>query len=416
MRVLWFSNTPALGKDVLENGQKIKSTGGWLKSLNHLIESRVELHVAFHFPYKKDTFFYSNTTFHPLYTNNIYLSLLRKRIGLKLSEDFYIDLYRNLIDKVQPDLIHIHGTENFFLSIIESIDIPIIVSIQGNLTVYNQKFNSGFLGKYLNLNEFSSIKDFLIGPRSFKNSKIFFEEMSIYERKRMLNIRYIFGRTDWDYRITRVLSPKSQYFVGNELLRDSFYEHHWNNVYTQGSIRLFTTNGDSYYKGIETVFHCITLLIGLGIQVEWHIAGLNEKSLVVSICKKFLGQNFPKKGFKLMGSLDEFELVDELMKSHIYVMPSHIENSPNNLCEAMILGLPCVATFAGGTGSILKDGEEGILVQDGDPWAMTGAIIELMRDPDKANMYGTNARKRALKRHDKETVVQEYLTVYNSLI
>jgi hypothetical protein len=33
----------------------------------------------------------------------------------------------------------------------------------------------------------------------------------------------------------------------------------------------------------------------------------------------------------------------------------------------MIIGMPCIATFAGGTASMLKSDEEGILIQDGDP-------------------------------------------------
>ena len=82
----------------------------------------------------------------------------------------------------------------------------------------------------------------------------------------------------------------------------------------------------------------------------------------------------------------------------------------------MILGMPCVATFVGGTGSILKDGEEGILVQDGDPWAMAGAIVELKNNPQKAVEHGQTARARALKRHDKVTVVKDLIKVYETII
>jgi glycosyltransferase involved in cell wall biosynthesis len=97
-------------------------------------------------------------------------------------------------------------------------------------------------------------------------------------------------------------------------------------------------------------------------------------------------------------------------------MASHIENSPNNLCEAMILGMPCVATFAGGTASMLKDGAEGVLVQDGDPWVMAGAILELINDNNKAVLFGKNARERALVRHNKTTIVSELLASYDSII
>ena len=97
-------------------------------------------------------------------------------------------------------------------------------------------------------------------------------------------------------------------------------------------------------------------------------------------------------------------------------MPSHIENSPNNLCEAMILGLPCIATHAGGTASILKDHEEGFIIQDGDPWVMAGAIIEMINNPEQAILYGQNARKKALVRHDREAIVKSLLETYQDII
>ena len=82
----------------------------------------------------------------------------------------------------------------------------------------------------------------------------------------------------------------------------------------------------------------------------------------------------------------------------------------------MMLGMPCIATYAGGTGSLLKDGEEGILIQDGDPWVMAGAIIELISDPEKAVNMGQKARERALLRHDKNKVVNDLLNIYSKVI
>jgi glycosyltransferase involved in cell wall biosynthesis len=97
-------------------------------------------------------------------------------------------------------------------------------------------------------------------------------------------------------------------------------------------------------------------------------------------------------------------------------MPSHIENSPNNLCEAMLIGMPCISTFAGGAGSLITDKFDGILIQDGDPYAMAGAILELYNDKEKAILLGQNARETALKRHDKDTVINDIIYNYNKII
>lgn len=415
LKVLWFSNNPAAGMEFLSRNSKIKSTGGWLSALNYCLRDKLELYIAFHYPYKISDFHYNNTHYLPIFTGNIYINLLKKRISNSVVCDKYLEKYVSIINKYKPDIIHIHGTENLFLSIQDHVKIPVIVSIQGNITVYNHKFFSGFHGKYLNVKKYSSFKDFIIGTQSFGVNKDFFSKMALIEEKAMRSIKYIVGRTDWDYRITRVLSPNSVYYKAEELLRNSFYLNEWDNCYKNGKIVLFTTNSNNYYKGLETVFQCIDILDKAGINFEWRIAGVNDNSLITLISKKFLSKKFPTKGYLLLGSLDENQLVNELLNSHIYVMPSHIENSANSLCEAMILGMPCIATFAGGTGSILKDGEDGILIQDGDPWVMSGSIIELMNQPLKAILYGKNARKRALVRHNKEIVTKQYLNIYKEL-
>ena len=51
---------------------------------------------------------------------------------------------------------------------------------------------------------------------------------------------------------------------------------------------------------------------------------------------------------------------DRFLKSHMYLCPSAIENSPNSLGEAMLLGVPCVAADVGGISSIFENGKDGI--------------------------------------------------------
>ncbi|MFT7072190.1 MAG: glycosyltransferase involved in cell wall biosynthesis [Patiriisocius sp.] len=416
MRVLWFSNTPASGLEFLQKGTALKGTGGWMHALNSALKDKIDLSVAFHYPYKIECFDHKNTRYYPIYSGNIYLSLLKNRFFATTFNNKHLERYLAIIKEVNPDIIHIHGTENPFISILNHVNTPIVVSIQGNLTVYNHKFFTGFHGRFLRQMKPESLKEILLGPKNFKKDKISFSKKSLFEQKNMSNIKYVIGRTKWDYRITRVLSPKSLYFQGEEMLRKTFYESVWSNPFREGKLIIFTTNGDNYFKGMETVFHAVFLLKSMGIAIDWRIAGISESSLISNISKKFLGDHFPTGGYTLLGSLSEEEIVAELLNAHCYVMPSHIENSPNNLCEAMMLGMPCVATYAGGTGSMLKDGEEGILIQDGDPWVMAGAILELKNDTDKALKYAQNARKRALLRHDKDKLVNQLLKIYKTII
>ena len=81
----------------------------------------------------------------------------------------------------------------------------------------------------------------------------------------------------------------------------------------------------------------------------------------------------------------------------------------------MILGMPCITTIAGGSSSLLKDKEEGLVIQNGDPWSMAGAVIEMASDTDKSIHYGKRARERALLRHNMTTIVKDLIQIYSKI-
>lgn len=411
MKVLWFSNSLAGAGD-----ETMKNTGGWMFALDKALQQKVELHVVYKYPYKQGSFIKGKSCYHPIYTGNIFLENIKHRFLPRHYKNL-VDEYLKIIDEVKPDIIHIHGSENDYHSIANKIEIPLVLSIQGNPTVIAHKYNIGFCGKLKNTKigrwTFYSL---FFGRRSFKSGFENLKWMSSLEQKNFPNIKNIIGRTDWDRRITRVLAPESRYFIVNEALRDVFYTKVWNMDPPHSKLIIHTTNGNNYYKGFETLCYALRLLTQIGTDVEWRVAGVSEDSAINKITKKYLGKNYPEKGLVLMGSLDENGLVESLMTSHIYVMPSHIENSPNNLCEAMLLGMPCITTLAGGSDSILINKKEGLVIQDGDPWSMAGAILELKNDWDTALMYGKQARIHALERHNKDKIVNDLIETYQTII
>lgn len=413
MKVLWFSNTPASGAEFLN----MKTFGGgWLKSLDKLLKDKAELSVAFYYPKKVENFRYSNINYYPIVNKYWQLNLIRNLINPKFINREDLKRYLDIIEKVNPDIIHIWGTENPFGSIISEVRIPVIISIQGIISVIISKFFSGIPKKEIfkikvDLNGYKSFP-FI---KSFKSNFNYLKKASKREIENIKNCRFVIGRTDWDRIVTRVLAPNSIYFHNDEVLRNIFYEEEWSQP-KNNKLIIHTTTSNSPYKGFETLCYSLSLLNKSKKEIEWRVAGIDEDSLIVKVTRKFLGNNYPTKGLKLLGSLDENELVKKMKEADLYVLPSHIENSPNSLCEAMILGMPCIATYAGGTPSLLENGKEGILVPDGDPWALAGAIIELSENKEKSLALGKAARIRALKRHDKVKIVEELLEIYRTVI
>ncbi len=408
MKVLWFSNTPCLAEDYLHNKTM---NGGFLKSLEKAMQDNVDLYIAFYYGKPITPFQYGKTHYLPIFRNtNSILYKFRTRVLGHLEPVQDINKFKEIINKVNPDVIHFHGTEGPF-GIVQSIsDKPSVVSIQGNITVYTLKFFSGI--SLLNVLKYSSLKSrlFFTGRislfRRFKNQA--------YREKRIFKMTTnVIGRTDWDRRISAILSPNANYFHNDEIMRDVFYESEWQKELSD-TLQIHSTTGPSLYKGIETLVHCAHLLDSCKVSFKWTVAGLHATDDIIQFATKSLKIKLSE-NIQFLGKVDDNKLKESILNSNIYVAISHIENSPNSLCEALLLGAPCIATHAGGTSNFINDGEDGFLIQDGDPYSMAGTILEVTKDYQLAKKCGFNARKKALLRHDKNTIVTDLLNIYERI-
>ena len=145
---------------------------------------------------------------------------------------------------------------------------------------------------------------------------------------------------------------------------------------------------------------------------EWHVYG-NVKPI---FHQKFTGFYYKDLNINLKGVASASTLCDSISKATVYFQPSYIENSPNSVCEAQLLGVPVVATNVGGTASLIEEGVTGFLVPTNDPYTAAYRINQIARD-DKFNLtIGQKSREVALERHDRETIVKDLITTYYNII
>jgi glycosyltransferase involved in cell wall biosynthesis len=147
------------------------------------------------------------------------------------------------------------------------------------------------------------------------------------------------------------------------------------------------------------------------VEFEWNIFGVNEYDFWI----KKLRINSEKVNIKFKGIADALILINNLLDSDLFVHPSYIDNSPNSICEAQILGMPIISTNVGGISSLIDDGKTGLLIPSNDPYQLAAKILELNNNRDLAIKLGANARIEALKRHNKDTITENLLSIYKNV-
>jgi len=103
------------------------------------------------------------------------------------------------------------------------------------------------------------------------------------------------------------------------------------------------------------------------------------------------------------------DVPDLLRAADIFTLPSHREGMPRSIIEAMMVGLPVIATDIRGSREEVVEGETGLLVPVADRNALAGAIRELVADAARRKQMGAAGRRRALELYDESKVIQRQM-------
>jgi len=107
--------------------------------------------------------------------------------------------------------------------------------------------------------------------------------------------------------------------------------------------------------------------------------------------------------------------------AEVYAQPSIIDRDGTTeglgvtILEAMSCGTPCVASRVGGIPDIITDGENGFLVEPGDPSAIASRISNLLENETLRKEMGRQGRRTVLEKFSWESKAQELLDIYYNL-
>lgn len=417
MKVLWITNI--LFPDVCEVLNIPKPViGGWMYSLARLISKQrgIKLYVA-------ST--YSGNVLREIEISGISYFLL----PLKTSGNRYnpsLEKYWIFIkEAVQPDVIHIHGTEfTHGMSFLKSCGSDnVVLSIQGLLSVYADFYYAGM--SLIDIVGNITFRDIVKRDTLFQQKRKFIKRSCI-EKKYIESVKNVIGRTQWDYIHALNVNSELRYYHVGEILRDSFYKYKWSyNACERHSI--FLSQAGYPIKGLHQVLKALSIVLKVYPNTKVYVSGGNicSSASVKDIVKRGGYGKYIQKILRKMnlsscviftGSLSEQEMCDRYLKSNLFICPSSIENSPNSLAEAQILGVPCIASYVGGVPSMVKDSETGYLYRFEDYVFLANLIIKIFSSSDNdLTLLSENERQEALMRHSYDSILHSIVSVYKAI-
>lgn len=413
-RVLWTVNIvlPAVAEDL---GLPRTPFGGWLSLMTERLAARPEFRigVAMRAPVK---------TLTVIERGGITYFAMPQSAG----DRFDVDQATcdRVLAEFAPDVLHAEGSEMAYTRrFLRSWRGPKLLSLQGVINGY-RNYELGRLPLLSMLNPLRP-KTALTAMALMANYAFRFLPRLRAERETLGLADHIMGRTTWDRAQAWAINPRATYHHCSRILRAAFYGTAWRAPgYEPHSI--FVGNAASPRKGTHIVVEAVRLLLADYPGLKLFVAGESPEALPATAPKRHVGYPAYVTGLirrhglqdrvRFTGLLSEAAMAERMERSHVFVLSSVIENSPNTLGEAMMVGTPAVAAFAGGVPSMAQDEVEVLMYRADDPAMLALQIKRLFDDPALCGRLSTSARQRARRTHDPEANVQALVDAYERIV
>ena len=336
------------------------------------------------------------------------------------------DAWPEVLRDFKPDMVHIYGTEfrhNLHL-VRNHSEIPTLISLQGILTECVKHYTGGM--------DFGDILRHTTPYEVLRNTGILggrrrFRRNAKDERVMLRGVRFVEGRSDWDRACAENINPNLEYFTCPRMLREAFFMHAPWSEETVERHSILVNQSHLPLKGLHFMLDALAILARKYPDARLYVAGtdmIRRETLrdwvFASGYSNFLREKIAALGITsrvvFTGHLDERRMAERVATVHVALIPSTIENAPNSLAEAMLLGTPCVASFVGGNAEMLENGRCGLLYAHDDAVMLAHAIDRIFESGDLAHTLSAAARETAMKRHDPEALTSTLMGIYKVVI
>ena len=109
-------------------------------------------------------------------------------------------------------------------------------------------------------------------------------------------------------------------------------------------------------------------------------------------------------------------MIKKYQKAHVFICPSSIENSPNSLGEAQLIGTPTIGSYVGGIPNMIQHHQTGLLYRFEEYEMLAKYICDIFENSTLALHLSQNAITAAEARHNVHDISKKMFNIYNEII
>lgn len=394
MRVLWLAPYPLdrIRNIPVKYRQRGEHPCTWIVTLSDALSRlpEVELHILSQRSNIAAPFdcFQENIYFHFLKNGSTFPFLpvgYSRIIPYDIFTGFKKDrkMLLNKIREIDPDIIHAHGTETpYSIATVES-GYPHLISLQG------------IISELVKLTP---------------NSR--FRKLAQLEREVLKKGKNFVAKTDFVARLVREANPDAAIYHIDNIVHPAFFQISRNGSPKKIIVYAGSINPSKGTKEIIIAFEHFTRefpryrlsMIGNG-----GIAYIKELKELAD--KLNIGDRITWRGF-----LSHQKIADTFKAAKVLVFPSKMDTSPNIVAEAMVSGLPVIATRVGGIPDMIIHQHTGYLIEKTDANLILSALKLLAADETLYQSLSSNAAKEARVRFSPQHNVEKVLNAYTDIL
>lgn len=421
MKIVWLCNTE-LPEVALLRGRDVLPFSGWVSGLLNALINRgesteiEEIQLCIICP--AETFAEGTADRFSYYT---FVQGKDKYRNSKEIENYFT----RIIGKENPDVIQLFGSEFVHaLSMLKAAELcgksrKTVLHIQG-LTSIIQAHIYGALPNSVKYGY--TLRDVVKKDNLFLAKKKM-KKRGNFEKEIINKVNAVMVRTEWDSACIELIDDQKKQYHCNEILRTSFYDGKWEYSQCKKHSIFFSqpmTHVKAFYQLLKAFPKVLerfpdAQIYTTGKRLEYSVLGKMKQSAYQNMMADMISKNNFQDNVHFLGQLDEEQMKKEYLSSNVFVITSAIENSPNSLGEAMMLGVPCISSDVGGVRDMIVHGINGYLYPFDEEYMLSWYIIHLFENPNICSEMSTAAQRSARIFNNRDTTINKLIAAYKDI-